>query len=63
MQLTDAQAEQFRILYQKHCGRVLTLNEAREQGLRLVRLVQLVYRPIKQNDNVNGHSQVEIIYH
>lgn len=47
MPLTDEQVMSFKALYKARFGDELSDEEAREEGTRLVWLMQRVYRPIK----------------
>jgi len=49
--LTDKQVTKFQNLYKKHFGNEIPRKEAYEQGLKLIRLVALVYKPITNNDH------------
>lgn len=44
--LTDAQVEKYRALYRKRFGKEISKEEALEQGIKLVRLMELIYRPM-----------------
>lgn len=51
MQLTDKQITEFQTLYHKHFGERITKERAREEGLRLIQLIELVYKPDELNDD------------
>ena len=50
MHLTDEQITQFQNLYKKHFGSKISRERAYEEGIKLVRLMQLIYKPIQKKD-------------
>jgi hypothetical protein len=46
--LSEKRIAEFQALYKKHFGEDLSKEEAYEKGVRLIRMVQLVYRPITE---------------
>lgn len=48
--LSDERIAQFQALYKKHFGEDLTKERAYELGAKLLRMVQLVYRPITEKE-------------
>lgn len=48
MRLTNEHISSFQALYQKRFGKTLTPAEAREKATKLLRLMQLVYRPMTE---------------
>ena len=48
--LSDERVAQFQALYKKHFGEDLSKERAYELGAKLVRMVQLVYRPITEKE-------------
>jgi hypothetical protein len=46
MYLTEEQLTQFQNLYQKHFGTTISREQAYEEGMKLVRLMQLIYKPM-----------------
>jgi len=48
--LSDEQVEKFQALYKKHFGEELSKEEAYEKGAKLLRMVQLVYKPITEKE-------------
>lgn len=46
MNISEAQLTSFKALYKKHFGEELSQEEALEKALKLVRMMQLVYKPI-----------------
>ena len=51
MQLSDKQITDFQKLYREHFGEQISKEEAREKGLGLIRLIELVYKPDELNDD------------
>ena len=49
--LSDEQIEKFQKLYKKHFGKVISREEAYEQGAKLIRLIELIYRPMTEEEN------------
>jgi hypothetical protein len=48
--LSDERIAQFQALYKKHFNEDLSKEEAYELGAKLVRMVQLVYKPITEKE-------------
>jgi hypothetical protein len=48
--LSDKQVIAFQALYRKHFGREISLEESYEKGIKLVRLIELVYKPMTKED-------------
>jgi len=48
--LSDEQIKQFQMLYKKHFGKEISREEAYEKGAKLVRLVELIYKPMTENE-------------
>jgi hypothetical protein len=46
--ISDKPQDQFAELYKKHFGRELSREEAVEQGTKLLRLMELIYRPMTE---------------
>ena len=46
--LSEKRIAEFQALYKKHFGEDLSKEQAYEKGVRLIRMVQLVYRPITE---------------
>jgi len=46
--LTDTQTIEFQRLYQKCFGKEISREEAYEKGVKLVRLVRLIYKPMAE---------------
>jgi hypothetical protein len=50
MVLLDENIITFQALYKEHFGKELTKEEAYEQGMKLLSLVSIVYRPMTSED-------------
>ena len=48
--LSDEQIIKFQALYKKHFGKEISREEAYEQGAKLIRLVELVYKPMTEEE-------------
>ena len=48
--LSDEQIKQFQMLYKKQFGKEISREEAYEKGAKLVRLVELIYKPMTENE-------------
>lgn len=48
MKISEAQLTSFKALYKQHFGEELSQKDALEKALKLVRMMQLVYRPITE---------------
>ncbi len=48
--LSDEQITKFRILYRKRFGKNISRELAIEQGTKLIRLVELIYKPITETE-------------
>ena len=46
--LSDEQIKKFQIIYKKHFGKEISREEAYEQGAKLIRLVELIYKPMTE---------------
>ena len=57
MVLTDADIEKFQALYRSEFGMEISAEEAYEKGIKLVRLMSAVYRPMakEQFDKIQKH--------
>jgi hypothetical protein len=44
---------EFQRIYKKNFGAEISFDEAREQGMRLLELFKIVYKPLKINNNQN----------
>jgi len=50
MQLTDVDIKKFQDIYREYFGKEISKEKAYEQGISLVRLMQLIYKPVKKAD-------------
>lgn len=59
MKISEAQLTIFKALYKQHFGEELSQEDAVEKALKLVRMMQLVYKPItkEQYQQVIKHQQ------
>ena len=48
--LSDEQITKFQALYKNRFGKEISRAEAYEQGAKLIRLVELIYKPITEED-------------
>ncbi len=46
--LSDEQVAQFQVLYKNRFGKEITKEEALEKGSKLIRLMQLIYKPMTE---------------
>ncbi|MCB9823470.1 hypothetical protein H6802_00710 [Candidatus Nomurabacteria bacterium] len=46
MKISEAQLTSFKALYKQHFGEELSREDALEKALKLVRMMQLVYKPM-----------------
>ena len=58
MQLTEENITKFQALYKKHFGEI-SREQSHEQGVKLVQLMKLIYKPmtIKDYQNLQKHRQ------
>lgn len=55
--LSDKQISEFQEIYKEHFGTEISKEDARENGIKLLRLVELIYKPADET------SQAEITKH
>ena len=48
--LSDAQIQKFRTLYENKFGKKISRKEAYEKGIKLIRLMKLIYKPMTENE-------------
>lgn len=48
--ITDEHITQYQELYRERFGKELSREDARDQGTKLVRLMQLIYKPMTQEE-------------
>ena len=58
MRLSDQHIAKFQKLYHEHFGKEISKEEAREQGIKLVRLVELVYRPLSADEERRIQNEI-----
>ena len=46
MRLTEEEITKFQTLYKKHFGKEISREQAYEEGVKLLRLMQLIYKPM-----------------
>jgi hypothetical protein len=59
--LSETQVQSFQALYKKSFGKDITREEAYEKGVKLLRLVELTYRPITQQEYDELQKRLEEI--
>lgn len=48
--LTDKQVSKFQAIYREQFGKEISREDALEKGARLVRLMQIIYQPITEQE-------------
>ena len=48
--LSDEQIKKFQTLYKNRFGKEISREEAYEKGAKLIRLVELIYRPMTEDE-------------
>lgn len=48
--LTDEQVKKFQDIYRKRFGKEISNEDALEKGIKLVRLMEIIYKPITEKD-------------
>ena len=48
--LSDEQITKFQALYKNRFGKEISREEAYEQGTKLIRLIELTYKPMTENE-------------
>ena len=48
--LSDEQIRKFQMLYKNRFGKEINREEAYEQGAKLIRLVELIYKPMTEDE-------------
>ena len=48
--LSDEQIRKFQILYKNRFGKEISREEAYEKGAKLIRLVELIYKPMTEDE-------------
>jgi hypothetical protein len=44
--LSEEQIKAYRAIYKNHFGKEISREEAYEQGIRLIRLIELIFKPV-----------------
>ena len=47
---SDEQVTKFQSLYKTHFGKSISREEAYDQGLKLLRLIEIIYKPMTETD-------------
>lgn len=55
--ITNEQLEKYKQIYKKQHGKDISDQEAMEQATKLLRLLQLVYKPMKNYDDKKNIAQ------
>lgn len=55
--LTDKQIEKYQLLYKKHFGKEISKEEAYNQGIKLIRLLNIIYKPITKKEYEKYNSK------
>jgi hypothetical protein len=61
MVLSDEHIREFQALYLEHFGKEISVDEAREDGAKLVRLISILYRPTEQNETEPSAPHAELL--
>ncbi|MFA5158001.1 MAG: hypothetical protein WC451_02335 [Patescibacteria group bacterium] len=48
--LSNKQVSEFQMLYKNRFGKAISREQAFEQGVKLIRLIKLIYRPMTEED-------------
>ena len=56
--ITHEQIKKFQNLYRKRFGKKIDTDQACEQGIKLMRLVELIYQPITEQEYNKLNEQV-----
>jgi hypothetical protein len=48
--LSDKQIKKFQTLYKNRFGKEISREDALEQGVKLIRLMELIYKPMTEKD-------------
>lgn len=51
MYLTDSEVSQFQSIYRQQFGKEISQEDARERGTKLVRLFEIIYKPVTIDDH------------
>lgn len=61
MVLSDENIKEFQTLYREHFGAEISVEDARENGTKLVHLISLLYRPTDQNKSEANPQPAELL--
>lgn len=61
MHLSNEHITQFQELYKEQFGENISKEEAQEQGIKLLRLVQLTYKPMTQDEFLQVQHKIVAI--
>lgn len=50
MTLSDEQIAKFQVLYKKRFGKDISKEEAHTKGIRLIRLIEIIYQPMTKQE-------------
>jgi len=50
MKLTEADIKKFQDIYREYFGKEISKEKAYEDGIALVRLMQIIYKPVRKAD-------------
>ena len=57
MMLSDENIRAFQVLYKEHFGKEISVEDARENGTKLLRLISLIYSPKKEKLTDESQAQ------
>ncbi|MDD3284363.1 MAG: hypothetical protein PHZ07_02100 [Patescibacteria group bacterium] len=60
--LSDEQITKYQMLYKNRFGKDISREEAYEQGIKLIRLIKLVYKPMTQEEYNQVQERRKEIY-
>lgn len=55
--ITDEHITQYQEIYRKQFGKEISREDARDQGTKLVRLMQIIYQPMTQEE----HDETQVL--
>lgn len=58
MHLSDEHISQFQLLYKEHLGKEISKEDAYEQGVKLLRLVELIYKPLTRAEFTQVQNEI-----
>lgn len=61
MHLSNEHILEFQVLYKEQFGKDISKEEAHEKGIRLLRLVQLIYKPMTKEEFMQIQKEVQSI--